>query len=504
MPTTVTRAGPGAAPASEGFAVPVTRSRNELAPRAGSLSERPPPRVALSVRPGRPVAERPVGGAAAAVSAGQGLASVPPAGMSPRPGLAAGAPTAVSQVSGGRAEGAQTAPQPGRAANGARPTSVERPATPADIEGAIGGAPSAGVVPAPALSMLRTEAAAAPATASLSRIAPGPASPQRESPGGGVGESSSAGDIETASLFGAAGRTAPSTSIARAGAAAPSRMRPSEAPAGGAARLPATQGQPAPAVSARTPERLASLGDSPIRTESARRPIATEHDLTRQVTEQIATFGCGRVGVRTVGPLGEVELGGMVAQTARDDLLAHVAAVPGVTSVTGGLAVDAPCAAFAFLSRTAGPADDPARLPAERVVHPGALLGQTLRTPDFPAYILFDFLAADGTVYHLDSQNWRPEPFRPDVSLELGGAGIGVTVRVSGEPARELLLVVASETPLFPRPRMLSENGAPYLEALAEAIAAARATGAQVEILPTLMRTAAGPADLAADAPAPR
>ncbi|QCO13837.1 DUF4384 domain-containing protein [Azospirillum brasilense] len=118
--------------------------------------------------------------------------------------------------------------------------------------------------------------------------------------------------------------------------------------------------------------------------------------------------------------------------------------------------------------------------------------GQTLMfdvaAPDFPVYLQVDYFTSDGDVIHL-----LPNPLEISGRVEsgairrLGERGAGGRFWTVGPPyGHELIVVIASPTPLFAAPRPEAEAAASYLPALKQALdSAAPATVATARFVKT-------------------
>ncbi|WP_149165879.1 DUF4384 domain-containing protein [Azospirillum brasilense] len=111
--------------------------------------------------------------------------------------------------------------------------------------------------------------------------------------------------------------------------------------------------------------------------------------------------------------------------------------------------------------------------------------------PDFPAHLQVDYFTSDGDVIHL-----LPNPLEISGRVasgavrRLGERGAGGRFWSIGPPyGHELIVVVASPTPLFAAPRPEAEAAASYLPALKQALdSAAPATVATARFLKTRAR----------------
>lgn len=108
--------------------------------------------------------------------------------------------------------------------------------------------------------------------------------------------------------------------------------------------------------------------------------------------------------------------------------------------------------------------------------------------PDFPAHLQVDYFTADGDVIHL-----LPNPLEVSGRVDagavrrLGERGAGGRFWSIGPPyGHELIVVIASPTPLFAAPRPEAEPASSYLPALKQALdAAPPATVATARFLKT-------------------
>lgn len=94
-------------------------------------------------------------------------------------------------------------------------------------------------------------------------------------------------------------------------------------------------------------------------------------------------------------------------------------------------------------------------------------------TPAFASHLAIDYFAADGMVIHLTKDNSGDDALLPPkTTLRIGDPRDGQWVTIAPPYGRELILVVASEQPLFDPPRARIEPAADYIEALASALPA--------------------------------
>ena len=142
-----------------------------------------------------------------------------------------------------------------------------------------------------------------------------------------------------------------------------------------------------------------------------------------------------------------------------------------------------------------------------------------LRLPDYPSYLLVDYIANDGSLAHLQPSADEkmlditlPDGTVKHLPVDAAAAAkvlpAGATVAI-GDPAfcncsastvgwtvappygTDMILAIASSAPLFATPRPANDTLSAYLAALGPAIQAAEAKGVNVSVRAILVRTAA-------------
>ncbi len=142
-----------------------------------------------------------------------------------------------------------------------------------------------------------------------------------------------------------------------------------------------------------------------------------------------------------------------------------------------------------------------------------------LRLPDYPSYLLVDYIANDGSLAHLQPSADEkmlditlPDGTVKHLPVDAAAASkvlpAGATVAI-GDPAfcncsastigwtvappygTDMILAIASSAPLFSTPRPANDTLSAYLAALGPAIQAAEAKGVKVSVRAILVRTAA-------------
>jgi serine/threonine-protein kinase len=110
----------------------------------------------------------------------------------------------------------------------------------------------------------------------------------------------------------------------------------------------------------------------------------------------------------------------------------------------------------------------------------GAFIVPRVGLPDFPAWLMVDYLANDGTSSHMYP------PARRTPVLQKAGSTLTLTAHETGTVApstvsppygTDMIIAVASAKPLLALPRPRDETTEAYLKALADALARARAEG---------------------------
>lgn len=115
-----------------------------------------------------------------------------------------------------------------------------------------------------------------------------------------------------------------------------------------------------------------------------------------------------------------------------------------------------------------------------------------LDMPDFEGELRIDYLTDGGaTVAHAVPLTGMPARYRANADAKVGPEGNGVIGTVSGPYGTDLILGIASSTPLFTTTRPSEEQAGQYLDQLQQAIATARAQGRQVAVSLVMLETAA-------------
>lgn len=244
---------------------------------------------------------------------------------------------------------------------------------------------------------------------------------------------------------------------------------------------------PAPSVTVTT---VVQLPLRPARPQPA--PIKAS-DMERQIKQSAAGLSCTRLDGRLLAG-DRVELTGFIDsdgdKTALRERLSEF--VPADHIIDASLQVRPwpQCEALlTFTAPFARPAGLMARLvsPAS-VLRDGEQLAIAITTPKFPAYIYVTYLQAGGDAVHLlQPHGLVPRPLPPASKLRIGGP-TGPLFRITPPFGREMIIVLASASPLFDSERPQSEVERDYLTAFRRALTY-RPPGA-----PNVNRTVAGAA----------
>jgi hypothetical protein len=107
-----------------------------------------------------------------------------------------------------------------------------------------------------------------------------------------------------------------------------------------------------------------------------------------------------------------------------------------------------------------------------QVLHDGDLITIREAMPIFDGYLQTDYFSGDGSVFHLYPTPQDPLKIQPGGTIKTlgdpksGGASWGV----SAPFGTDLVVSIASATPLFATPRPQSESASDYLAALRSAL----------------------------------
>ena len=117
-------------------------------------------------------------------------------------------------------------------------------------------------------------------------------------------------------------------------------------------------------------------------------------------------------------------------------------------------------------------------------LHDGELITVAQKMPDYAGYLETDYFSNDGTVLHL-----YPTPTDAQQMLAAGGTKVlgdpahgGASWQVSAPYGTDMIITIASSTPLFATARPQDENASDYLPALQAALQNAASSGAKLSV----------------------
>jgi len=232
---------------------------------------------------------------------------------------------------------------------------------------------------------------------------------------------------------------------------------------------PAPQPAPQPVVTPVTPVVAVDPPPLPPPPQPPAPPPPPNETPRERLTRTLAGLSCARVTVApTSGPV--TQLSGFVA-SAEDRAKLAAALGPQGERITDALTIHPwpQCEALitfedAF-SKPRGLAVQvqggaPATLTA------GSKLVVEVTTPDYPTYLYVTYLQASGDAVHLAQPTGLvPKALPPNTKVTLGAAPGGPTYRIGPPFGGEMIVAVASASPLFSGPRPPSEIERDYLTA---------------------------------------
>lgn len=117
-------------------------------------------------------------------------------------------------------------------------------------------------------------------------------------------------------------------------------------------------------------------------------------------------------------------------------------------------------------------------------LHDGELITVAQKMPGYTGYLETDYFSNDGTVLHL-----YPTPTDAEKMLAAGGTKVlgdpahgGASWQVSAPYGTDMIIAIASTTPLFATARPQDENASDYLPALRAALQNAASSGAKLAV----------------------
>ena len=201
-------------------------------------------------------------------------------------------------------------------------------------------------------------------------------------------------------------------------------------------------------------------------------PVVTPPTPQSFTLSQLAALTCGKVSVRRDGKSNILD--GYVGSESDLELVKAVAANVPDTSVGDVLFAPWPqCEALQTLERPLATSDRPAIEfgPTNRFRN-GDSLNITIRSPEQIGYLYVSYVQADGSVVHLvQPSGLVPQPTLPRQTLSFGGGQNGGATFTIGPPfGREMIIAVASRSPLFDHALPAQQTERDYLTELRRAL----------------------------------
>jgi serine/threonine-protein kinase len=236
--------------------------------------------------------------------------------------------------------------------------------------------------------------------------------------------------------------------------------------------------------------------------------------LRKAVAAALDRVPCALIGGDLMTPQ-ELRLTGLARKGAESEIRAAVTqAAPGTRIAWAAAPVDdVYCPALNALRPVAGRFGAPSGLEAHTAdgrtrYLDGEAVVVSVAMPPYPAWLRVDSLSNDGEVTHVhpEARVTAAERFDAGARAMVGEPAEGFVPLTIGPPyGMAMLVLIASDAPLFTEPRPVNEPTGVYLHALEDAIGAARRSGAAVAATVLALLTAPRPASGDAGRPfAPR
>jgi len=194
----------------------------------------------------------------------------------------------------------------------------------------------------------------------------------------------------------------------------------------------------------------------------------TANQIAKEARKIIAVPKCAELDL-VVTSSRDVSIKGFFGdRNDKDSVARKIASIPGIKNLKDETEVFPwpQCEALITFSK---PLQRPAGLAVRvmngpSVVHEGDPLLLEVTTPDFPSYLYVTYLATDGEAIHLHyPATGVPLPVAPNTRLVLGDGKKGQRFLVGAPFGEEMVVVVASASPLFLAKRPARETEREYL-----------------------------------------
>jgi hypothetical protein len=214
-----------------------------------------------------------------------------------------------------------------------------------------------------------------------------------------------------------------------------------------------------------------------------------------RLEEVVAGLPCARIHVEgaggRAGGIGRaVSLSGFVGSGAERDRL--LALAPRAESASLVVRPWPQCEALLSfsdaLARPQGLAVRIAGAPSP-VLAGGEKLVVEVTTPDFPSHLYVTYLQAGGDAVHLMQPSGLVNTALPPATKRRLGVPPGPSLRISPPYGEEMIVVIASASPLFPAPRPSTEIERDYLTAFRQAFLDRPVAGAQPRLVAAAVAT---------------
>lgn len=216
-------------------------------------------------------------------------------------------------------------------------------------------------------------------------------------------------------------------------------------------------------------------------------PAPTLAALQAQIDAQLRRVECSRLAA-LIAPDRTVRLQGFVGTRAQlDGVRREIAGVPGVAAV-GDEVIVRPwpqCEAYVtFSEMLATPRGLAVQVRGGETLTAGDLLTLEVTTPTFPSYLYVAYLQASGEVVHLSWPRGKaPQPVPPGTKVVLGDPQKGLRFRIQPPFGEEMIIALASATPLFTGDPSTVTGDCAYLTAWRQAVLAGPQTSGKAPAL---------------------
>jgi hypothetical protein len=229
---------------------------------------------------------------------------------------------------------------------------------------------------------------------------------------------------------------------------------------------------PAPPPPAPAPVPVPVVEIKPPPTPPVEPPPAVTPPPQRYELSQLASLTCGKVSVKQDGKSNILD--GYVGSESDLELVKAIATNVPDTSVGNVLLAPWPqCEALQTLERPLATPDRPAiELGPTNRFHDGDPLNIAIRSPEQISYLYVSYVQADGSVVHLvQPSGLVAQPTLPRQTLSFGGGQNGGAKFTVGAPfGREMIIAIASRSPLFDHALPAQQTEREYLTELRRAL----------------------------------